>query len=231
MNRSSEPYYSDDLVTLYHADNLHEPDLWMDADVLVTDPPYGMGYRSTHWRSKKTEHKPPVVGDRSTETRDRMLELWGDKPALVFGTWKAPRPDGVRQVLVWDKSPYVGMGDLSIPWGPSWEEIYVLGGGWSGKRRSSVLHYMPVPSSQRKSGHPTPKPVDLMEELISRIPVDWVIADPFAGSGATLVAARNLGRRVIGVEVEERWCREAVKRLGQPTLPMPEVELVDGDAR
>lgn len=231
MSRSSEPYYSDDLVALYHADSLQEPDLWLDADVLVTDPPYGMGYRSTYWRREETMHKPPVVGDRSTEARDRMLELWGDKPALVFGTWKAPRPDGVRQVLVWDKSPYVGMGDLSIPWGPSWEEIYVLGEGFSGKRQSGILHYLPVSVNFRHSGHPTPKPVDLMESLIAHCPKDWVIADPFAGSGATLVAARNLGRRAIGVEIEKRWCGEAVRRLGQPTLPMPEVELVDGDAR
>lgn len=224
----SRAYYMDDLVTLYHADSLQEPDLWQGADVLVTDPPYGLEYRSSFRRNGQSEHKPRLSGDESTWSRDAVLDLWGGKPALVFGSWKTRRPDRVSQTLVWDKSPYVGMGDLSIPWGPSWEEIYVLGKGFSGKRQSGVLHYLPVSVNFRHSGHPTPKPVDLMESLISHCPEDWVIVDPFAGSGATLVAARNLGRRVIGVEVEERWCREAVKRLSQPTLPMHDLEQVDG---
>lgn len=226
MSQPSEPYYSDDLVTLYHADSLQEPDLWLGADVLVTDPPYGMEYQS----SRGAVTTDAIVGDKSTNARDHALRLWGGKPRIVFGSWKARRPADISQMVIWDKGRSPGMGDLSIPWGPSFEEIYVSGRGWVGKRGGSVLHFNPI-SNNARGGHPTPKPVVLMESLISHCPEDWVIADPFAGSGATLVAARNLGRRAIGVEVEERWCREAVSRLGQPTLPMPEVELVDGDAR
>jgi len=107
------------------------------------------------------------------------------------------------------------MGDVSIPWGPTDEEIYVLGSGFVGKRESNVIRAQTLMSSDsRRPDHPTPKPVALMEALIAKCP-PGVIADPFAGSGATLIAARNLGRRAIGVELEERYCEVIVNRLAQ----------------
>ena len=66
-------------------------------------------------------------------------------------------------------------------------------------------------------GHPTPKPLTLMEQLVRKCP-PGVIADPFAGSGATLIAARNLGRKAIGVELEEKYCEIIAKRLDQQVI-------------
>jgi len=211
------PYYQDDNVTLYHGD-CRELTAWLDADVLVSDPPYGMGYES-NWNRDKRNAKVgrPVAGDSDTAIRDAALSLWGARAALVFGRWNCQRPSGTRTRLVWDKR-VIGMGDLSIPWGPAEEEIYVLGTGFVGTREPNVISVQMLMSGDRnRPDHPTPKPVPLMERLIDKCP-PGVIADPFAGSGSTLVAARNLGRKAIGVELEERYCELTARRLDQMCL-------------
>jgi DNA modification methylase len=119
------------------------------------------------------------------------------------------------------KAILLGMGDLSLPWGPSTEEIYVLGDGFTGKRGRSVLRFQGIGPYQQSRGerlHPTQKPVSLLCALIAKCPTDWVILDPFIGSGTTLRAAKDLGRRAIGIEIEERYCEIAANRLAQGVL-------------
>lgn len=219
------PYYADDLVVLYHGDCTNVVE-WLVADVLVTDPPYGVAYVSNR---SKYGSSDPIANDNDTGLRDVVLRQWNDhpptglRPALVFGTWRAPRVENVSQLIVWDKGNVPGMGDLSLPWGPAHEEIYVIGSGFKGKRRPNVYRVPTLPPSDgRRPDHPTPKPNMLMELLIEYCPPEWVIADPFAGSGATLIAARNLGRRAIGVEIEERYCELIANRLSQDVLPLNE---------
>lgn len=212
----TEPYYADDLVTLYHGDCLELTE-WLAADVLVTDPPYGMSYDS----GRVSGRSRPIANDATPEVRDRVLGLWGSRPWAAFGTWRVPRPEATGQVLVWDKTDGVGpgMGDLTSAFGTSHEDIY-LGGRWGKQkvRRGSVIRTSRGMSSLVGAiGHPTPKPVDLMQTLILAAP-PGVIADPFAGSGSTLVAAKALGRRAIGVELEERYCEIAARRLAQDAL-------------
>jgi DNA modification methylase len=209
------PYYQDERVTLYLGD-CREVAEWLTADVLVTDPPYGMAYRSGRRRNAQA-----IAGDASLSARDDALALWGARPALVFGTWKQPRPAGVRQLIVWDKRGGAGFsGDLNMPWADITEEVYVLGAGWTGRRRPAIYSVPTIPSQAAdRPDHPTPKPVPLMEELLAVCP-PGVIADPFAGSGSTLVAARNLGRRAVGVELEERYAETIAKRLAQDCLDL-----------
>ena len=210
-----KPYYQDHLVTLYHGD-CREVTEWLEADCLVTDPPYGVAYVSNASKYGSTE---PIAGDQDTNLRDTILAMWGDRPALVFGRWDAPRPGGVRARLIWDKGDSPGMGDLKMPWGRSDEEIYVLGAGFVGRRSGSVIRSRVQPaSSHDRPDHPTPKPPSLMELLISKCPAG-VVADPFTGSGSTLVAAKMLNRKAIGVEINERYCEIAAKRLMQDALP------------
>ncbi len=213
-----EPYYQDDLITLYHGD-CRVVTAWLLADVLVTDPPYGYSHSSGGGpRGAASWRRTVIANDGDSSIRSWMLEAWGAGPALVFGSWKRPHPPAARAVLVWDKGGHRGMGDLSIPWKPNHEQIYVLGSGYIGERTSGVLagHHLP-PSEAAGRVHPHEKPVSLMGALIRKCP-PGVIADPFAGSGSTLVAAKAEGRRAIGVELDERYCETAAKRLAQDVL-------------
>ena len=207
-------YYQDENITLYHGD-CREITAWLDADVLVTDPPYGIDYQSGRRRDTLAAS---IVGDKDTTARDDVLAAWGDRPAVVFGTWRIPRPEGTRARLIWDTKGALGMGDLTIPWKPSDQEIYVLGSGFSGRRDTNVLTCAPV-QSMAKNGrqHPHEKPVPLLERLLVKCP-PGVVADPFAGSGSTLRAAANLGRKAIGVELDERYCEIIAKSLDQYAL-------------
>lgn len=222
------PYYHDGQVTLYHGDS-REILEWCMADVLVTDPPYGMGYRCGH-RTESPIYD--IAGDDTTATRDRVLEPWcfNEKPALIFGRWNIePYPLAEEHArLIWHKAAGgPGMGDLTFPWGTNYEVIHVMGEGWvrrpDQKRHGAV--YTTNEGRGSKGGdaykyqHPTPKPVGLMEQLLRQCP-DGTVADPFAGVGATLIAARNLGRKAIGVELEERYCETIARRLSEQTFDL-----------
>lgn len=214
-----DPYYRDDLVTLYLGD-CRTITPWLAGDVLITDPPYGIGYQS-HFR--RVTAKERIAEDQSTAARDAALAMWGDRPAAVFGTWKQPPPTHRTGTLVWDKSDGTGpgMGDLTLAFGTSHEDIYLLG-RWPlqpGRRRlATVLRTTAgMATYTTRVGHPTPKPLGLMERIIDAAP-PGVVVDPFAGSGSTLIAARNLGRRAVGVELVERFAELTAQRLAQGAL-------------
>jgi hypothetical protein len=218
------PYYQDDKVTLYHGDALALSGVWICGDVLISDPPYGMAFVSS-WTIQRRE----IANDKTTEVRDAVLSLWFDKgmrPAAVFGTWKVEwyRKLDVRHRLIWDKQDGsgTGMGDLEAAFGNSDEEVYIYG-DWrrSGKPRlPSVLRTSDGMSHLATAiGHPTPKPISLMARLVHYAP-NGMVVDPFSGSGSTLVAAKNLGRTCVGVELDERYCEIAARRLSQGVLDL-----------
>lgn len=221
-------YYQDDWVTLYHGDCL-EKTAWLEADVLVTDPPYGVAWKSGQFSNATIAIEDTIQNDESIDVRDRCLALWGSKPALVFGSWRMPRPNNTNNRLIWHKAANIP-GMRTQPWFAADEEIYQLGTGFTGKPEQNVI----VTHDRRdgaygevaRLGHPTPKPLQLMERLINKCP-PGVVADPFAGSGATLLAARNLGRKVIGVELEEKYCELIAKRLSQHTLDFSNLTSTD----
>jgi hypothetical protein len=222
------PYYSDDLVTLWLGD-CREVTEWLAADVLVTDPPYGRGWKqgagSGNLRSKTSGRyaHEGIAGDGDTETRDTALAMWGDRVAVVFGDPLVDRPRDTRQALGYRKPPAGGNKGTFGGFLRDLELIYLTGPWPAGLNgRSSILatgarNVASTYGLAGRYGHPHAKPVDVMETLISACP-PGVIADPFAGSGSTLVAARNLGRRAVGVEIDERYAEKAARRLSQGVL-------------
>lgn len=211
-----KPYWEADGKAIYLADAREIIGI-VGGDVLVSDPPYGMAYTSG-WTGASVE------ADGDTRARDEILAMWRPKPAILFGRWSVPRPEGCRAVLIWDKGEWPGMGDLSFPWGPSHEEIYIIGDGFAGTRMGTVLRRDRIGGNGE---HPTQKPTSVMERLIERCP-QGTIVDPFMGSGTTLVAAKNLGRKAIGIEIEERYCEIAAKRLSQEVFDFSAVERTEG---
>ena len=216
------PYYSDDAVTLYHGDCLELADLWTVADVLVTDPPYGTQMQATGKSARRggygrrNLHDPGdgisarIANDETTDARDAMLALWGARPAVLFGSPRLPDPPGEwADRLVWDKQR-PGMNGGAFRY--THEAIYARGMVRADNSTFSILTAFPD-----QSDHIHAKPVRLMSVLVSTCP-PGVIADPFAGSGSTLVAAKALGRKAIGVELEERYCEIAARRLSQGVL-------------
>lgn len=222
-----KPYYEDGNATLYLGDAREVlPALTAgSSDLLLTDPPYDIGFKSNRGQHDR------IAGDDGTLDIRAVLAaacrvLRRSRHAYVFGPSSVlPEMLTAGVELVWDKG-IVGMGDLSVPWGRSHEPISFalhqpskanreqgFGRLTARIRQGTVLRVDRTHGASSKR-HPTEKPVLLLRQLIesSSVMGDMVL-DPFAGVGSTLVAATLEGRRSVGIEIEERYCEIAAKRL------------------
>lgn len=215
-----KPYYEDDACTIYHGDCLELWPLWdLAGAVMVTDPPYGIRWTVSEYNGGRAHDG--IANDESTGARDAVLKLWGERPAIVFGSPVVALPRGLRQHLVWQKPADSGMFGAIAGWRRDWESIYLLGRGWPQRAAdSSGVLRTDAGMGSYLNGHPHAKPVDLLRRLIDRCAPLADIVDPFMGSGTTLRAAKDLGRKAIGIEIEERYCEIAAKRLAQEVLPL-----------
>jgi site-specific DNA-methyltransferase (adenine-specific) len=218
-----QPYYADDAVTLYHGDCREiVPALGVKPGLVLTDPPYGVDVSVDHDARAGRKQAPryrKVVGDR--EPFDPSPWLAYPKVILWGGNCFADRLPPSRNWIVWDKrehTPTNARSDADLAWCS-----FPIGGirmfrhYWNGPVRASERGY---------HVHPTQKPVALMHWIINQWtePGDLVL-DPYAGSGPVLRAAKDLGRRAIGVELDERYCEVIARRLAQDVLPLGEVIL------
>lgn len=191
-----EPYYSDGFVTIYHGDCRDV--LPVAAEVLVTDPPYPNG--AGHF-------------DADVDVARTVLGAWTG-PALIFWHELEVPPVALPLIAlhVWHRT------NTNRP--DNYEAIFEFRP--DGQKRASRVYPYPVvypglTGCVEATGHPTQKPVDLMRALLGRVP-EGTVLDPFMGSGTTLRAAKDLGRRAIGIERDERWCEVAARRMGQEVL-------------
>ena len=236
----TEPYYQDDWVKLYHGNCLELADLWTVADVLVTDPPYGIAWSrngisrtsradraaGTYVRHQRHNASDAgILNDTNTHARDEALALWAGRPAFVFGSLLLPPPLGTKQVAIYAKPKDAGQLTAISGIARDVEAIYLLGahtsggGGRSAIFRTNAVTVGAAGGLAQRHQHPHVKPLDVLEALITVAP-PGIIADPFAGSGSTLVAAKALGRKAIGVELDERYCEIAARRLAQDVLDL-----------
>jgi site-specific DNA-methyltransferase (adenine-specific) len=230
-----DPYYNRDGATIYLGDCREVlPELKKGAaDVMVTDPPYGVSYRSNYGGNFAA-----IKGDDDASWVPGALAIAADalrnkRHAYIFGPRDliAP-PFRAATELVWDKGA-LSMGDLSLPWAAQHEPItfaVLVRGSEKGRgnlparlRAGSILSY-PRPRATR---HPTEKPVALLRRLIeSSSLAGETVLDPFLGSGSTLVAAVAEGRRGVGVELEEKYAETAAERVDAAIDAVRECEAV-----
>jgi len=208
------PYYDDGTCVIYHGDCLEVLEN-LDGDwSVVTDPPYGVGYKYDVHDDTPTDYWPRFRG-----TVDTLRAI--ATPVVFTHRVKAlAELTGWDWVAVWNK-PLAMAGLNWLPIMPHWEPIFLydIGGRDDLPRSFDVISVNPV--NARSSDHPCPKPVELYRELIRCFtPPSRTILDPFMGSGTTLRAAKDLGRKAVGIELSERYCEIAANRLAQEVLPL-----------
>jgi DNA modification methylase len=199
-----KPYYEQDGITIYHGD-CRDIATSLEYDAVVSDPPYGMDYDTDGSRfTRGGRTLAQVRGD------DAPFDPapWIDRPAILWGFNHFPGSLPAGSALVWIKRSEAAFGaflsDAEIAWWSKGCGVYAY---------RDIRHVIACPRE-----HPTEKPVGLMAWCVGK--VEGVVLDPFMGSGTTLRAAKDLGRKAIGIEIDERYCEIAAKRLAQKVLPM-----------
>jgi DNA modification methylase len=205
------PYYEEPGITIYHGDCRDILPHLEPMDLVLTDPPYGLGEKL---RSGITG----MMGGCFNEMVDSGWDVRPDKQTFKLilekardyiiwgGNYFCEYLRGSQCFLVWDKMNGTNpMADCELA-------LTSLDGG---ARMFSLHHFS---SGYGNKLHPTQKPLPLIKWCLSFTPNAQAILDPFMGSGTTLRAAKDLGRKCIGIEIEEKYCAIAIERLRQGVL-------------
>lgn len=212
-----EPYYSEDGITIYHADNRHVLPFLPKFDLLLTDPPYGIDENCKKQASRSVlasqrdygvydwdKEPPPRWVLESAQATATTTILWGGNyyglPAA--SCW-----------LVWDKDNGENdFADCELAWTNMRRAVRKFKWRWQGMLQEKAGRDKEV------RVHPTQKPLPLMRWCLSLVPDAQTVLDPWMGSGTTLHAAMLEGRKAVGIDINEAYCEKAVDRLRQKVL-------------
>ncbi len=241
-----EPYYQDDAVTIYNADCRDVLPTLDKVDLVFTSPPYnlwGEG-RSSHggdWTALDNgygQHKDSLPHSEYVEWQQSCIQsMWGtltDTGAIFYQHKPFPErqhpyiparlpteliPNGIplRQIIVWNRGP--GVNRVPTYYTPSYEWILLLAKTDFRLSTFSVSDVWNMPPPKGEIDHPATFPIQLPKKAIGSTDAQTVL-DPFMGSGTTLRAAKDLNRKAIGIEIEERYCEIAAKRMSQLVMEL-----------
>jgi site-specific DNA-methyltransferase (adenine-specific) len=208
-----QPYYQDDACTIYHGDCREILPQLEPVDLVLTDPPYGIdygragGFSATHrwgpWREN-------VAWDTARPDRDvfDLMRKHSKHQVIWGGNYFTDYLPPTMQWLIWDKGQRnFSLADCEMAWSSQY-------------KAARIFNYSRAEALLDGKSHPTQKPLALIVWCLQFHPNAHTILDPFMGSGTTLRAAKDLGRKAIGIEIEEKYCEIAVKRLAQEVLPL-----------
>lgn len=213
-----KPYYQDEKagITIYNGDCREILPYLPKVDLVLTDPPYGIGADEAASKNKGKwgwkYHGESQWDRRRPEASTFRLIFDAGKNAIIFGgNYFADLFPPSMGWLVWDKGQKdFSCADFEMAW-------------TSYQAAARRIHYPRALALQDGKSHPTQKPLEVIRWALAwadqRGAKNQTILDPFMGSGTTLVAAKELGRKAIGIEIEEKYCEIAAKRLSQEVLP------------
>jgi len=212
-----KPYYQHADITIYHGDCREVLPTLEPVDLVLTDPPYGIGEEYLSFNDRR-ENLRELIADTMRLLLTHNADLVKRPCLITCGVRNVHLYPEPTWILCWFISGAGGSG----PWGFStWQPILAYGedpylSNGLGRRPDAFW----MTETSEANGHPCPKPIGPWKWLLTRgSPYDSdVILDPFMGSGTTLRAAKDLGRKAIGIEIEEKYCEIAAKRLSQEVL-------------
>lgn len=217
------PYYQDDYCTIYHADCRQILPLLPKFDLILTDPPYGISHPCDFKKRGRSvladcQDYPDVHGDDQQFDPSFLTRF----PSIIWGAnYFASKLTDQSGWLVWDKERPDDLDQSTCEL--AWSNVV------KGVRRFRYLWNGMIRAGDDELWHPTQKPIELMHWCLT---LRWtndaqLILDPFMGSGTTLRAAKDLGRKAIGIEISRDYCAIAAKRLQQECFRFPVAVPVD----
>lgn len=210
------PYYDHGGITIYNADCRDLLPQLGKFDLLLTDPPYGIGLDTenrSRGRSRLTvarDHEPVFDDDKPFEPA-HLLAL--SIPSVLWGANNyADKLPASPMWLAWDREATGDITDAELAWvkGHHYRTVRLFKHQWAGMLRASEKGLRVL--------HPTQKPVALMRWCLSFFPEAKTVLDPYMGSGPVARACKDAGLRYVGIEIVERYCEIAAKRLAQEVL-------------
>ena len=220
-----KPYYEEDGITIYHGDCREVLGLFPEG-VVITDPPYNIGYEYDSYKDELTQEEyrslisdtlrlPSVVLHYPEDMFGVFVALNELPEKCVAWTYNAHTPRKWRMISWFGSVPQFQL--MKQPFkNPTDRRIAAkLDRGDEGCDLYDWWHDEQVKNvSEEKTEHPCQIPLEIMKKVVG-ITLGNLVVDPFMGSGTTLRAAKDLGRRAIGIEIEEKYCEIAAKRLSQ----------------
>lgn len=199
-----KPYYSHNGITIYHADCRDVLRFVLNADLVLTDPPYGIGFAAQPTNYQRFAGHKPQDWDNSPFDRIDMI-LDAAPIVMIWGGnyYKLPISRGWLSWFKPDAPPSMGSFELC----------------WTNRDENPrQISCSIAQTNGERIGHPTQKPLKVIRWCLGFVPDVKTILDPFMGSGTTLRAAKDLGRKAIGIEISEKYCEIAANRMSQEVL-------------
>ena len=211
-----KPYYEHAGITIYHGDCREILPSLKAVDLVLTDPPYNCGKDYGTYKDNLSDDDYKIF---MYEVANYCIKVGKNQawiaPRYKLGFFLSILPGHLIVIKRGAEGPYrAGWHDqfeIAIAIGKPSKAIRDL---WEGIRLKGEGYFF----TEETYGHPGYTPIDIMKKFASILSTKTIL-DPFMGSGTTLVAAKELGRKAIGIEIEEKYCEIAVKRLAQEVLP------------